>query len=108
MVLVCQLCANYPELGILDKNLPIIMQRRMLTIKNFLILREPGQKKVFQTTNQGVACSNHAGCTSDINDLRQTQSSAAFLLRHSSADTELDDLVTQTRQTIRTERRRDK
>ena len=81
MVLVCQLCANYSELSILEKNVKFIMQRRMLTNKNSLILRESGKKNTYLTSDQEVACSNHAGCTNRINDLRPGLGSAAFLLR---------------------------
>jgi hypothetical protein len=43
------------------------------------------------TTNQGVARSSRAGCTSDINDLRRAVESAAFLLRQ-TCDNAVEEL----------------
>jgi hypothetical protein len=76
---VCRECANSVIQNDTERYGAIIDQREILMNQHRKELTRTERNKLIKTTNQGVACSNHAGCTSDINHLRQGLGSAALL-----------------------------
>ena len=77
--LVCQWSANQSELTRTQQHMAVVYGWKLLPQMYRRTLSNTQENRRLWTTNQGVACSNHAGCTKGFQKLRASNLDALFV-----------------------------